>query len=121
MPKKEIQVSPIPRGFRSITPNLTTKNVAQAVAMYQASLGAKIVSTQTIPSTDTIIFALLKIGNSLLTIGHGEAFNSGSVSLHLYVEDAASTWENAQKAGFIVINPLKERYWGDLTGLTTDP
>lgn len=121
MSKKETKVSPIPYGMRSITPHLTTSNVAETVAMYQEALGATLVSSQTIPDTDTIIFAMIKVGNSQLTVGHGEAFGPGSVSLHLYVEDAQVTWDNAVKAGFVVINPLKERYWGDLTGLLTDP
>ena len=88
--------------------------------MYQSAFGATVTSTQTIPETDTVIFALVKIGNSQLTIGKGEVYGLGSVSLHLYVDDARATFDNAVEAGFTVISPLDEQYWGDLTGVLAD-
>ncbi|MCX7561260.1 hypothetical protein OS190_16955 [Sulfitobacter sp. F26204] len=121
MVEKKDKVAPVPRGFRSVTPHIIAASVEDAVAMYKTALDAKLMSSQTVPDTETIIFAKIKIGNSLLTIGQGQSYGVGSVSLHLYVEDAKSTWENAIKAGFTVTNPLKERYWGDLTGLLSDP
>ncbi len=121
MAQKKAKPAPVPRGFRSLTPHVMAKNVGEAVAMYRAAFDAKLVSSQTIPDTETVIFAVLKIGNSQLTVGQGDPFGTGSVSLHLYVEDAKATWENSVEAGFIITNPLKERYWGDLTGLLSDP
>ncbi len=120
MAQKKSKVAPIPRGFRSITPHVTAPDVAGAVALYQSAFGATVTSTQTIPETDTVIFALVKIGNSLLTIGKGEVFGLGAVSLHLYVDDASATFDRAVEAGFTVISPLDEQYWGDLTGVLAD-
>ena len=121
MAPKKTKVAPVPRGFRTVTPHLTAANVEQAVGMYQAALGAELVSSQTFPDADGIIFALIKIGNSQLTIGQGVTSGAGSVGLHLYVNDATGTWDNAVEAGFTVVDPLQKRYWGDLTGLLRDP
>lgn len=121
MSEKKAKVAPVPRGFRSITPHITTPDVADAVAMYQAALGATVESTQNIPDTETLVFALIKIGNSYLTIGLGEAIGLGSVSLHLYVEDADAAFEKASEAGFAVLFPVEEKYWGDRIGLLSDP
>lgn len=121
MAQEKPKVKPIPHGFRSVTPHIIAANVEQAVALYQAAFDAKLMSSQKIPDTETIIFAKIKIGDTLLTIGQGQPYGGGSVSLHLYVEDAKSTWDNAVEAGFKITNPLKERYWGDMTGLLSDP
>lgn len=121
MAEKKAKVVSVPRGFRSVTPHIIATNVEDAVAMYKTAFNAKLMSSQTIPDTEIIIFAQIKIGNTLLTVGQGQSYGAGSVSLHLYVEDAKETWDNAVEAGFTVINPLKERYWGDLTGLLSDP
>lgn len=121
MSGKSTKVAPIPRGFRALTPHITTGDVNAAVALYQAALGADVVLTEVAPGTDEVIFAQLKIGNSLLTLGQGEAFGPGYVSLHHYVEDADATWVKALAAGFTELGPLEETYWGDRMGLLSDP
>ncbi len=77
------EVSPIPRGFRSITPHVSTPDVAGAIATYQSAFGATVASKQTIPETDPVVFALVKIGSSQITVGKGDILGLGSVSLHL--------------------------------------
>ncbi len=121
MAQDTAKVAPIPRGFRSVTPHIIAASVDDAVALYKAAFDAKLTGSQKVPGTQTLMFAKIKIGNTQLTIGQGQPFGIGSVSLHLYVEDVKSTWDNAVAAGFTVTNPLKERYWGDMTGLLSDP
>ena len=121
MPAKATKVAPIPRGFRSITPYVTTPDVKAAVAVYQAALGASIESTIEVPDAGTTIFAQIRIGNSQLTVGHGAASGAGPVSLHHYVEDARATWAAALAAGFTELSPLKDTYWGDRMGVLVDP
>jgi PhnB protein len=121
MTAKTAKVAPIPRGFRSVTPHITTPNVNAAITLYQESLGATLASVETAPNSDMIIFAQIKIGNSLLTIGQGEAFGPGFISLHHYVTDADAIWAAALNAGFTELRALEETYWGDRMGLLTDP
>lgn len=120
MPGKNTKVAPIPRGFRSVTPHITTADVSAAVVLYETALGASVDSVEMAPGTDVIIFARVKIGNSQLTIGQGEAFGSGFVSLHHYVEDVDAAWEAAISAGFTELRALEETYWGDRMGLLAD-
>lgn len=121
MTKINTRVAPIPRGFRAITPHITTNNVSTAVELYKAAFGATIESVDTVPNTDVVVFAQVKVNNSTLTIGQGEAFGSGYVSLHHYVEDADATWAAALSAGFTELKALEETYWGDRMGLLVDP
>ena len=41
--------------------------------------------------------------------------------VHLYLPNAAEIFERAQKAGGVVVEPLNEQYWGDLSGVLEDP
>ncbi len=121
MTVKTKKVAPIPRGFRSLTPHLATPDVSAAITIYGAAFGASVASVEKAPDTDVILFAQVKIGNSLLTIGQGEAFGAGTLSLHHYVEDLDATWAAALTAGFTELSALEETYWGDRMGLMIDP
>lgn len=121
MTAKPKKIAPIPHGFRSITPHITTTDVSAAIALYERAFGASVASTETVPGTDAIIFARVKIGNSQITIGQGEVFGPGFVSLHHYVEDADAIWEAAISAGFTELRALEETYWGDRMGHMIDP
>lgn len=121
MARKPAKVAPIPRGFRAITPHITTADVGQAVALYEAAFDGVVGATEVIPGTDTLMFAQMRIGNSLITIGRGPALGGGLISLHHYVTDAQATWDKAREAGFTVVNPLSDVYWGDRTGVLCDP
>ena len=118
---KTTKVLPVPRRFRALTPHITTADVGAAIALYEAAFGAEAVTVETAPGSDVVLFAQVKIGNSMLTIGQGEAFGPGFVSLHHYVEDADATWAKAQAAGFAELQALSVTYWGDKMGLLADP
>ena len=121
MTTKNAKVAPIPRGYRSVTPHITTTDVRAAIAGYQAAFGAVEVSVETAPNRDVAVFAQIKIGNSVLTIGAGEAFGAGFVSLHHYVDDIDAVWTNALEAGFVEHKAVETTFWGDKMGLLTDP
>lgn len=121
MTVKSVKVAPIPRGYRSITPHITTADVAAAVAFYRAAFEASEVSVETAAGTDVAVFAHLKIGNSNLTVGIGEAIGPGPINLHHYVENFDATWAQALAAGCHIISAPVETFWGDKLGLLIDP
>ncbi len=121
MAEKNSKVAPIPRGYRSVTPHITTSDIDAAIELYRSAFDATVVSTETVPNSDIVLFAQVKIGNSLMTIGRGDAFGPGVVSLHHYVEDADAVWTSALAAGFTEVSALAETYWGDRMGLLVDP
>ena len=43
------------------------------------------------------------------------------MTIHLYVEDVDSLWQQAVNAGAKVTFPLADQFWGDRYGVLTDP
>ena len=121
MTTKTKRVAPIPRGFRAVTAHITVADVAAASALYQRALGASEVDRVEFIDSETPAFAQLRIGNSLITLGQGEVYGTGAVSLHHYVEDFDAAWTCAIDAGFAVISQPAETTWGDVMGTLADP
>ncbi|ABG30524.1 hypothetical protein CEP88_14380 [Roseobacter denitrificans] len=115
------KVAPIPRGYRSLTPHITTADVQYTIDLYTAALGAEVVETETVPDSDVLVGAVVKIGNSTLSISLGTAYGAGVLSLHHYVEDIDASWDAAIATGFVPLRAIEETYWGDRSGLLVDP
>src|SRR4051794_26103818 len=88
------EVSPIPEGYRSITPYLVVKGAAEAVTFYERAFGA--IELGRMPGPDgRLMHVDLRIGDSHLFLAD-EALDWGvtapptlggtPVSIHLYVE-----------------------------------
>ena len=123
------KVSPIPRGYRTATPCLTVFDVDSAIAFYQASFGAEVLTRQSGADDSIAIHATVKIGNSIIALNM-EMPEQGILSplslgactgqIHLYVDDVDLSWERALEAGARVHTPLYDAYWGDRTGILVD-
>jgi PhnB protein len=123
------KISPIPRGYRTITPCLTVSGVDSAVAFYQAAFGAELLTRQTGADESVAVHATVKIGNSIIALNQ-EAPEQGVLSplatnvsvsqTHLYVDDVDAYWNRAVEAGAMVRTPLFDAYWGDRTGILVD-
>lgn len=122
-------IQAIPAGMHSLTPHLTCKGAADAIAFYQKAFGA--VEVNRMPGPDgKLIHALLRIGDSPLMLvdefpqwgGKSPATLGGTpVAIHLYVEDADATFAQALDAGATVRMPLENMFWGDRYGVVIDP
>lgn len=128
--KMSKKVSPIPRGYRTATPCLTVDGIDSAVAFYEAAFGAKLITRHTGANESLAIHATIKIGNSIIALNQESAeqgllspLNGGLTTsqTHLYIDDVDSLWNRAIEAGAFVQNPLFDAYWGDRTGMLTDP
>ena len=115
----------IPAGFNSITPYLVVDGVASAIEVYQKGLGAELVSSMAVPDSEKIMNAQLRIGNSSLMLtdefpDYGvvgpNTIGGSSVTIHIYVEDADVAFAKAVAAGFEIIAPLADMFWGDRYG-----
>lgn len=123
------KVSPIPRGYRTVTPCLTVFDIDSAIAFYQAAFGAEALSRQCGADNGIALHATIKIGNSIIALNR-EAPEMGILSplslgacgtqVHLYVNDVDTSWERALEAGARVVQPLYDAYWGDRTGTLVD-
>ena len=124
------KISPVPRGYRTVTPYLTVSNAAAAIAFYQAAFGADERARVHGDDGVSVLHCELKIGNSIVLLAD-EVIEAGILSplslggtptlIHLYVKDADELWQQALSAGATEITPLIETYWGDRCGKLLDP
>ena len=123
--------SPIPEGFRTVTPQLVLDNAAQAIDWYKKALGAEEKSRATGPD-GKIMHAELRIGDSLIMVNDPmggakgpKAFGGSPASLWIYVENSDSLFNRAVAAGGKVadgpMGPMGDQFWGDRCGTFTDP
>ena len=122
-------VSPIPRGYHTVTPYLAVRNAAQALDFYKRAFGAEEVMRMNGPQ-GTVSHAEIKIGDSIVMIAE-EAASSGlrspqslggsTASVFLYLNDVDATFKQAVSAGAKSQQPVTDMFWGDRYGRLTDP
>jgi uncharacterized glyoxalase superfamily protein PhnB len=114
----------------AITPYLIVKDAEAAIAFYVAAFGAKEQYRLTDPHTGKIGHADLKIGEAgfMLADEHPDfgAFSPPTVggtpvTLHISVTDADETVGEAERAGAIVLRPVKDQMHGERSGMIVDP
>lgn len=107
----------IPAGYRTVTPYLTVRGAAAAIALYERALGAR--ELRRITGDDgSIGFAELEIGNGRLMLSDEYPptdvyapphYGGTPTAIHLYVEDVDAWAERAVKAGFTVERPVADQ------------
>ncbi len=127
MPRK---VSPVPKGFRTVTPVMTVAGASSAIEFYAYAFGAEERCRVYNADGISVAHAELKIGNSLVIVSDElpaqgifapTTLGASPVSVHLYFAAVDSVWERALKAGATVIVPLTNTYWGERYGKIVDP
>ncbi len=112
-------VKKVPAGFHTVTPFLNIKGAADAIELYRKALGAEVVHNFTMP-TGQVMHAELRIGGSPVLMSDAMQQPATQSSLFLYVDDCDAWWKRATAAGFEVVIPLADQFWGDRWGLLTD-
>lgn len=116
-------VNPIPPGLRTITPQLTVDGAAEAIDAYKKALGAEERSRMLDPSGKKVWHAELQVGDSMFFLNDAMPEMGGHAhptSLWLYVDRVDEAFARAEKAGFTVVMPLADMFWGDRTGTLKD-
>ena len=99
---------PVPRGFHTITPMLTVREVDKAIDFYERALGAHERLRFLKPDGKSIMHAEIKIGDSIIMLGeerpaHGcrgpQSLGGSPVGFFLYVDDVAHIFNRAVSAG----------------------
>jgi len=123
-------VSPIPKGFHTITPGLAVRNAAQAIEFYKKAFGAKENMRMNMPDGKTIMHAEIQIGDSKIMLGEEmpqmnhlspQSLGGTAVNLYVYVKDVDKVFNQAIKAGATVTMPVMDAFWGDRNGEVMDP
>ncbi|GAA3531941.1 VOC family protein [Zobellella aerophila] len=122
-------VKPIPEGYASVTPYLSIKGAAQAIAFYQQAFDAVELFRMAAPD-EKIGHAELQIGNTRIMLADScdqEAFRDplqlggSSIGLYLYVADVDAQFAKALAAGAREIREPQDQFYGDRTGTLADP
>src|SRR6202171_5121038 len=121
----------VPEGHRTVTPQLTLDDAAQAIDWYKKALGAEEVA-RAVGSDGKIMHAEVRVGNSpiMLNVAMGggkgpRAMGGSPASLWIYVEDCDALFNRAVAAGAQVppgpMGQMGDQFWGDRSGTFTDP
>ena len=123
------KVSPIPKGYHTVTPGLAVRDAAQAIEFYKKAFGSKEKMRMNGPD-GKIMHAELQIGNSHVMLGEEnpqmnhlspQTLNGTPVSLYIYAKDVDKVFNQAVKAGATVVMPVMDMFWGDRYGKLEDP
>jgi len=127
--ERSTKVNPIPQGFHTTTPHIVVKDAVAAIDFYKKAFGAQEMGIMRTPD-NKVMHAMIKIGDSFVMLGEEcPQFNVFSpatlgntpVTIHLYVEDADRTFNQAIAAGAQPVMPISNQFWGDRYGVVKDP
>ncbi|HEY8139791.1 MAG TPA: VOC family protein [Nitrososphaera sp.] len=127
---KKARVSPVPKGYHTVTPGLAVRDAARAIEFYKTAFGAKEKMRMPGPDGRTIMHAELQIGDSHIMVGEEmpqmgnpspQALNGTPVSLYIYVKNVDKAFEQAVRAGATQVMPVTDMFWGDRHGALKDP
>jgi PhnB protein len=123
------KVTPIPEGYRTVTPHIVVRGAAEAIEFYKNAFGA--VEDARMPGPDgKLMHAQITIGDSIVMLADefpewgavGPLTVGGSsVTLHLYVEDCDAAFNRAVEAGATAKMAPNDAFWGDRYGQLVDP
>lgn len=122
-------VAPIPPHYSIVTPYLIVRGASDAIAWYQEVFGAKQRMRMEAPGRK-IGHAELDVGGCVIMLAdeHPEmgvkgplAYGGSPVSFALYVADCDAVFSKAVAKGATVKRPLANQFYGDRSGMVTDP
>jgi uncharacterized glyoxalase superfamily protein PhnB len=115
--------------MHTVTPHLICAGAVDAIEFYKKAFGA--VEIARLPDSDgKIMHASIRIGDSVIMLNEEhpnwgtlgpKSLKGSPVTIHLYVENAEATFEQAVRAGAKVTMPLADMFWGDRYGKVEDP
>ena len=120
---------PIPEGYHSVTPYLIVKGAARAIEFYKQAFGATEKVRMAQPD-GRIGHAEIQIGDSCIMLADEfpernivgpESLGGTPVMIHLYVEDVDAVAKQAVAAGAKEVLPVQDQFYGDRSGMFTDP
>ena len=117
----------IPEGYHSITPYLIVNGAAKALDFYRKAFGAE--ETVRMPMPDGRVgHAEMRIGDSMFMLADEFPDRDirgpqGTPPVHLvfYCEDVDTVLKRAMAAGAKELRPVQDQFYGDRSGMVTDP
>ena len=122
-------VDPIPLDYPRVSPYLCVHDADAAIAFYAAVFGA-VERLRLDGPGGQIGHAELAIGDSLIMLSDEYpdmgvmapgTIGGTPVTLHVYVEEVDTTFDEAIKAGATAVRPVEDKFHGDRSGQFIDP
>lgn len=122
-------VKPIPDGYPVVTPYLIVRGAAAALDFYKQAFGATERMRLEMPG-GVLGHAELQLGDSVVMLADEfpqmncrgpESYGGSPVTLHLYVPDVDAVVAHAVSLGAKVTRPVANQFYGDRSGIITDP
>jgi PhnB protein len=111
----------IPKGFRTVTPNIIVDNAEVAIAFLKRALGATEQYRLTLAS-GKITHCELKIGDSIVNLGESmEGWPAHGLVAQIFVENSDALFAQAVAAGASVVMPMTDMFFGIREGRIADP
>ncbi len=115
-------VSPVPRGFRMVTPYLVAADGNALIDFVIKAFGAEEKERAIMP---TGVHGEVRIGDSMMMIGGGIAGKKFPSTLHpnalhVYVEDADAVYKNALAAGATLVDEPRDQDYGERSATVKD-
>lgn len=114
------KVSPVPKGYRTVTPSMSLADASATIAFCKKAFGAKLRSKLPAPG-GKLMHAEIEIGDSIVMLADAMQEPPHISTLFLYVPDVDKTMAKAVKAGAKVTMPAQDMFWGDRFGRLVDP
>ena len=124
-----MSVSPIPTGYHSVTPYLVVRGAAKAIEFYKAAFGAVELFRLEMEG-GKMGHAEIKIGDSCVMLADEfpdmgalgpESIGGTPVSLLIYMPEVDKVFARALAAGATQKKPVQDQFYGDRSGMLTDP
>jgi PhnB protein len=121
---KKPGVSPVPKGYRTVTPYMIAQDGPALLEFAKQAFGAE-EKFRTVGSAGGL-HGEVRIGDSMVMIGGGipgREFHAtpNTHAIHLYVPDCDATYEQALQAGATSIDEPKDQEYGERSASVKDP
>ena len=126
------KVKPVPDGYHSVTPYLSIRGAADAIAFYKKAFGAEEIYRMDMPG-GKVGHAELQIGDSRIMLADEfpdkpeavakspQSLGGTTAGLNLYLEDVDARFKQAVDAGAKIKRPVEDQFYGDRSGTVEDP
>lgn len=124
-----MSVKPVPDGYHSVTAYLIVDDAPAALDFYRDAFGARERLRLEMPG-GSIGHAELEIGDSVVMLASEfpeigavspSTIGGTAVSLMIYTEDADAMFARAVELGATEVRPVEDQFYGDRSGMVTDP
>ena len=114
-------VQPIPEGYHTVTPWVSSRDTARLLDFVKQAFGADELARVYVEN-GAIGHAEFKIGDSIvMAFDAKEEWPDTPCFLRLYVEDGDAVYQQALSAGAISVTEMTSMFWGDRVGRVRDP